>query len=309
MQTNHYEISFLESFFISGFAAIISKTIAAPIERLKLLLQNQGEMIKQGKLDKTYKNAFDCMIRTYRNEGFLSFWRGNLANCIRYFPTQALNFAFKDKIKILLQIDKKDSQKIKLLKNILAGGIAGFISLPFVYSLDYARTRLSNDILLSGNNGARQFKGLIDVYLKTIKTDGIVGLHRGFSISAFAMFFYRGAYFGIYDTMQPLMNKGKSNNFLKNFLLGYSITVFAGLAMYPLDSVRRRMMMRSGEVEKYKGSIDCFRNIVKTEGFGALMKGAGVNIFRGIAGAGVLSFFDKFMEIYTGIKIKTSSTA
>jgi solute carrier family 25 (adenine nucleotide translocator) protein 4/5/6/31 len=109
--------------------------------------------------------------------------------------------------------------------------------------------------------------------------------------------------------MQPLINKGKSNNFIKNFLLGYSITVFAGLAMYPLDSVRRRMMMRSGEVEKYKGSIDCFRNIVKTEGYGALMKGAGVNIFRGIAGAGVLSFFDKFMEIYTGNKIKSSSTA
>lgn len=31
--------------------------------------------------------------------GFFSYWRGNLANVIRYFPTQALNFAFKDKYK------------------------------------------------------------------------------------------------------------------------------------------------------------------------------------------------------------------
>ncbi|KAF4528872.1 hypothetical protein B566_EDAN017405 [Ephemera danica] len=41
----------------------------------------------------------DCFVRIPREQGFLSFWRGNLANVIRYFPTQALNFAFKDKYK------------------------------------------------------------------------------------------------------------------------------------------------------------------------------------------------------------------
>ena len=67
------------------------------------------------------------------------------------------------------------------------------------------------------------------------------------------------------------------------------------------------MMMRSGEIEKYTGSIDCFLKIVKNEGYGALMKGGFINIFRGIAGAGVLSSFDKFIEIYSGIKIQSSS--
>ena len=51
-------------------------------------------MIKQGRLASPYKGIVDCFARTYRDEGLVSLWRGNTANVIRYFPTQALNFAF-----------------------------------------------------------------------------------------------------------------------------------------------------------------------------------------------------------------------
>jgi len=77
--------------------------------------------------------------------GFLPFWRGNLANCIRYFPTQALNFAFKDKIKATFAMKKTDPYLVNFGKNVTSGGCAGAMSLLFVYSLDYCRTRLAND--------------------------------------------------------------------------------------------------------------------------------------------------------------------
>jgi len=77
--------------------------------------------------------------------GVLPFWRGNLANCIRYFPTQALNFAFKDKIKAMFKMRKTDPYMINFGKNVMSGGAAGAMSLMFVYSLDYCRTRLAND--------------------------------------------------------------------------------------------------------------------------------------------------------------------
>ncbi len=82
------KLSFIENFALSGVAAVVSKTAAAPIERVKLLVQNQGEMLKQGTITKPYNGVIDCTMQTFRNEGFLPFWRGNLANCIRYFPTQ-----------------------------------------------------------------------------------------------------------------------------------------------------------------------------------------------------------------------------
>ncbi len=40
---------------MGGVSAAVAKTAAAPIERIKLLVQNQDEMIKQGRLSHPYK--------------------------------------------------------------------------------------------------------------------------------------------------------------------------------------------------------------------------------------------------------------
>jgi len=289
------KLGFAENFMLAGVAAGVSKTVAAPIERIKLLVQNQDEMIKQGRLDRPYAGVIDCTKRVLSTEGVYPLWRGNLANVLRYFPTQALNFAFKDTIKAVFATPKTASNGRKFATNIASGGAAGTLSLTFVYSLDYARTRLANDS--KGKGGERQFNGLIDVYVKTLKSDGIQGLYRGFAISAVGIFIYRGMYFGMFDTLKPML-LGDSANVGAAFLLGWGVTVTAGLMSYPIDTIRRRMMMTSGGGVKYKGSVDCAMQIMKKEGFMSMMKGAGANVLRGVAGAGVLAGFDKFQELY-----------
>jgi len=284
---------------LSGVAAGVSKTAAAPIERIKLLVQNQAEMIKQGTLDRPYNGVVDCAKRTMASEGIGSFWRGNLANVIRYFPTQALNFSFKGQIKALFAVSKDASAATKFATNIASGGFAGSLSLTVVYSLDFARTKLANDA--KGKGGTRQYNGLIDVYKKTLSTDGIGGLYRGFVISCVGIFIYRGLYFGLYDTLKPMF-LGPDAGFLASFLLGWMVTVVSGLASYPIDTIRRRMMMTSGTGVHYKSSIDCGMQILKNEGFMSMMKGAGANILRGIAGAGVLSGFDLVRNAYIAMR-------
>jgi len=293
------KLNFFEEFMLSGVAAGVSKTAAAPIERVKLLVQNQDEMIKQGTLDRRYTGIVDCTKRTMASEGIGSFWRGNLANVLRYFPTQALNFAFKGQIKALFATSKDASPVTKFATNIASGGFAGSLSLTVVYSLDYARTRLANDA--KGKDGKRQFNGLIDVYRKTIASDGISGLYRGFAISCVGIFIYRGLYFGLYDTLKPMF-LGPDASFLVSFLLGWVVTVVSGLASYPIDTVRRRMMMTSGTGVFYKSSLDCGLQVIKNEGFMSLMKGAGANVLRGIAGAGVLSGFDVVKKAYIDMR-------
>jgi len=289
------KLGFAENFMLSGVAAAVSKTAAAPIERVKLLVQNQGEMLKQGILDRPYNGVVDCTMRTMKSEGPLAFWRGNMANVIRYFPTQALNFAFKDTVKSMFKTAKDAPQYEKFGKNILSGGVAGSLSLTFVYSLDYCRTRLANDA--KSKDGKRQYNGMFDVYAKTIKSDGVQGLYRGFVISCVGIFIYRGMYFGLYDSIKPLVLGENASVFL-SFILGWIVTVTAGLMSYPIDTIRRRMMMTSGQAVKYKGSMDCAVQVLKNEGPMSLMKGAGANILRGVAGAGVLAGFDKFKELY-----------
>ncbi|XP_005107474.1 ADP,ATP carrier protein 3, mitochondrial [Aplysia californica] len=297
------QLGFAENFALSGVAAVISKTAAAPIERIKLLVQNQDEMIKAGRLSEPYKGVVDCTVRTFRTEGLLPFWRGNLANCLRYFPTQALNFAFKDTIKAAFKSSPNESYTMKFTKNIFSGGAAGAMSLCFVYSLDYARTRLANDAKSAGKGGGeRQFNGLIDVYRKTLKSDGFVGLYRGFVISCVGIIVYRGFYFGLYDSLKPILLKEDASVVL-SFLLGYTVTVSSGLLSYPIDTIRRRMMMTSGQAVKYKGSMDCAVQIMKNEGFMSMMKGAGANILRGVAGAGVLAGFDAFKDLYMSWRV------
>jgi len=293
------KLNFFENFMLSGVAAGVSKTVAAPIERVKLLVQNQDEMIKQGRLDKPYNGVIDCTKRTLATEGVAPFWRGNLANVLRYFPTQALNFAFKDSIKAAIAVPKDSSYLKKLGGNVASGGLAGSLSLTVVYSLDFARTRLANDA--KGKDGKRQYNGLIDVYKKTLASDGIGGLYRGFVISCVGIFIYRGLYFGLYDTLKPMVLGPDSSLFL-NFFLGWAVTVVSGLASYPIDTVRRRMMMTSGGAVKYNGSIDCATQILKNEGFMSMMKGAGANVLRGVAGAGVLAGADKMKELYIAFR-------
>jgi len=290
------KLNFAEDFVLSGVAAVTSKTISAPIERIKMVVQNQDEMIRQGRLDKPFKGIIDCTKWIQEKEGFAAFWRSNFTNCIRYFPTQALNFSFKGQVKRVeaFKPNKKDSYGLSLTKNIAAGGLAGGGSLLFVYSLDYARTRLAND--LKGKGGERQFTGIVDVYRKTLASDGIAGLYRGFVISFVGIFVYRGMYFGLYDTVMPIL--GNQTPLLARFAVGYVVTVVAGLASYPIDTIRRRMMMTSGTGVKYNGSLDCAVQIWKKEGIKSYFKGAGANILRGIAGAGVLAGFDFVQQFY-----------
>ncbi|KAH6812352.1 ADP/ATP carrier 2 [Perilla frutescens var. frutescens] len=287
---------FAIDFLMGGVSAAVSKTAAAPIERVKLLIQNQDEMIKTGRLAEPYKGIGDCFGRTIKEEGFGSLWRGNTAN--------ALNFAFKDYFKRLFNFKKdRDGYWKWFAGNLGSGGAAGASSLLFVYSLDYARTRLANDAKAAKKGGERQFNGLIDVYKKTLASDGIAGLYRGFNISCVGIIVYRGLYFGLYDSLKPVVLTGNlQDNFFASFALGWLITNGAGLASYPIDTVRRRMMMTSGEAVKYKSSLDAFGQILKNEGAKSLFKGAGANILRAVAGAGVLAGYDKLQLIVFGKK-------
>ena len=62
---------FLEAVIIGGTTGIVTKTASAPIERVKILLQTQDEIVKAGCLSSPYKGAIDCVLRTYKNEGKL----------------------------------------------------------------------------------------------------------------------------------------------------------------------------------------------------------------------------------------------
>jgi solute carrier family 25 (adenine nucleotide translocator) protein 4/5/6/31 len=287
------ESNFVYDFILAGIAAAIGKTATAPLERVKLLLQNQYS-IKV--IEKPYTGIIDCTKRLIKAEGFLSLWRGNVANVIRYFPNQAMNFALKDTIKKEFRTYDPKAQFWKFAAaNCMAGGIASSISLIFCHPIDLVRTRLALDN--KNKTGERKFSGSIDCLSKIYKAEGFNGVYKGMVISVVGIFAFRAVYFGFYDTLKGLVIKKDTNFFIK-WALAQSITVFSSAMFYPLDTLRRRMMLQSGEtVPIYKNSIDCAIKMMKEEKILGFYKGWGTNAIKMCGSSIILVLYDEFQKV------------
>lgn len=291
------------NFLAGGVSGAVAKTATAPIERVKLLIQTQdaNPKIISGEVAR-YTGIMDCFSRVAKEQGIGAFWRGNLTNIIRYFPTQAFNFAFKDSIKAMFpKVDKNKEFGKFFMINMASGGLAGAGSLMIVYPLDYARTRLASDV----GGGKQQFNGLFDCIAKTYKNSGISGLYNGVGVSIVGIIPYRGVYFGLFDTLSGYNPYQKDSNTLirasSKFVCAQTAAISAGYASYPFDTVRRRLQMQSEKPKEewvYKGTMDCFSKIVADEGMAALFKGAGANALRTVGAALVLVLYSEITAYF-----------
>ncbi len=194
-------------------AAALCMTLASPIQRVKLLLQTQAEMVAAGRLMRPYAGMRDCFRRVVAEEGLLSLWRGNVAHLLRIVSANALGFVLKDRFKNVLHVDKvrvrvcggvcgcgsvrgadwwaagqeRDGYWKWVAANVASGSAAGLVTVLCTFSLDYARTRLASDVLRvaypGASGGERQFSGLMDVYSQVQRREGTAGLYRGFTSS------------------------------------------------------------------------------------------------------------------------------
>merc|ERR1712110_661254 len=287
---------FMIDFAAGGVSGAVSKTLTAPIVRVKLVIQTQdaNPKIVSGEIPR-YTGIGNCFSRIHSEQGMGAFWRGNGTNIIRYFPTQAFNLAFKDTIKGLFPKYNKKTDFWKFFGTQLAsGGMAGACSLTIVYPLDYARTRLASDV----GAGKKQFNGLADCLKKTAASaQGPMALYNGFGPSVAGIIAYRGAQFGLNDTIMAFNPYAKDVTIVgivSKFVVAQIAVTASGLVAYPFDTVRRRLQMESERPmsdRMYKGTMDCGAKILKTEGFGGMYKGALANIFRGVGASLVLVLY------------------
>jgi len=278
---------FVTDLLVGGVSGCFAKTATAPLERVKLLLQTQDK----DAVDK-YTGMTDCFKRVYKEQGAATFWRGNNANLVRYFPTQALNFATKARYnKMFVRCSKDENFAKFFLGTLAAGGAAGATSMSVVYPLDFARTRMAMD---KGTGDERQYKSMGDCLRQLYQKEGPKGLYSGFGVSLAGIIAYRATYFGLYDVGKAVMYKPNIKpNPAKSFALAFATDTVAGCVAYPFDTVRRAMMMQAGNEEKeYKNTIDCWKKTYQNRGIGGFFNGCGSNILRGMGGAMVLVLYD-----------------
>merc|ERR1712217_544476 len=259
-------------------------TAMSPIERVKLLMQTQDSNpdVISGKVQR-YTSLGDCFKRVYSEQGMAAFWRGNLVNCIRYAPQQGSALAFNDAIK---QLFPKYNNKTHFWQsfgtNLLSGGLAGGIANTICYPFDFARTRLASDV----GKGKKTFNGIGDCIMKTVRNSGITGLYRGWSITVAGAFVYRAGQLGTFAQIMA-MNPYKEDK-------GAIGMVAAFVA------VRRRVMLESEKAPAdriYKGSFDCFKQVLAKEGLKGMYKGMIPELARGVGGSMVIVAYDRIKAI------------
>jgi solute carrier family 25 (adenine nucleotide translocator) protein 4/5/6/31 len=287
---------------IGGTIGAISKTVMAPVERVKLLMQTQDSNpdVLSGKVQR-YKSIGDCFRRVMAEQGLVAFWRGNLVNCLRYAPQQGSALAFNDYLNNLFPNYNSNTQFWQsFATKLFSGGLAGAIANTICYPFDFARTRLASDLA----KGKPQFKGIWDCIYTTVRSQGLTGLYTGWTVTCMGAFVYRAGQLGCFKQIQDLNPYAKDKGTLGAISSFAAVTIARTIVMpfnYPFDTVRRRMMLQSEKPVServYKGSIDCFKQVLAKEGAKGMYKGMVPELFRGVGGSLVIVAYDRVKFIF-----------
>jgi solute carrier family 25 (adenine nucleotide translocator) protein 4/5/6/31 len=287
---------------IGGSIGAVAKTVMAPVERIKLLMQTQDSnpKVRSGEVQR-YSGISDCFKRVLAEQGVKAFWRGNLVNCLRYAPQQGSALAFNDFLNNVFPVYNTTTDFWKSFAvKLTSGGVAGAIANTICYPFDFARTRLASDV----GKGQGQFKGITHCIVSTVQQQGITGLYTGWTVTMFGAFVYRAGQLGMFKQIQDMNPWAKDRGYLGAVSSFVSVTIARSSVMpfnYPFDTVRRRMMLESEKPVSqrlYKGSMDCFFQILKKEGAKGMYKGMVPELFRGVGGSLVVVAYDRIKVIF-----------
>ncbi|KAE8697754.1 Mitochondrial arginine transporter BAC2 [Hibiscus syriacus] len=127
--------------------------------------------------------------------------------------------------------------------------------------------------------------GPMSVAKTILKTEGLRGLYRGFTISALRDAPAHGFYFWTYEYVREQLHPGcrkSGEETLRTMVMAGGLAgVASWVCCYPLDVVKTRLQAQSpATAHKYKGIIDCLQKSVKQEGYSVLWRGLGTAVAR-----------------------------
>jgi solute carrier family 25 oxoglutarate transporter 11 len=181
---------------MSLFAGAVGAFIGNPADLSLVRMQSDNNLPEAER--RNYKNVFDALIRTVKEEGVLTLWRGSLPTVVR---AMAMNFSllvpFEETKKFLTPYIENNRMRT-ITASMIAGACATVLSLPF----DNVKTKLQKMKKLP--DGSFPYKGVTDCILKTAKKEGPTGLWVGINT-----FYIRVAPHAIISLV--------TNEFLRNF--------------------------------------------------------------------------------------------
>ncbi|KAI8983846.1 mitochondrial carrier domain-containing protein [Pilobolus umbonatus] len=272
-----------------GVAGAVSRTVVSPMERMKILFQVQGPDMP------AYNGVWSTLVKMWKEEGFKGFMRGNGTNVIRMIPYSASQFASYEQFKSLLMEEHKS--ELNTPRRLLAGALAGTVSVACTYPLDLVRTRLSIQSVTSFksvmNNGTptKRLPGIAATMRVIYRTEGgIYGLYRGLWPTTLGVAPYVALNFQCYEVLKDYMiPEQESQGNIRKLFCGALAGSIAQTIIYPLDVLRRRFQVAGlkNMDYKYNGTWHALKTMAQKEGVKSLYRGLMPNYLKVAPAMGV----------------------
>ena len=276
--------------FLGGTIGAVAKTAMAPVETVKLLLQLAPAIASKHNL----VDVAACVTAVVNNQGFFALWRGNLVNCLRYWPQQFSAIAFNDVINNAFpKIDPRTAFWKAFAVKLVAGGLAGTVANLICHPFDLARTVLAADAIES----TPKFSGFFSVIFTVVERNGFSGLYAGMGATIVGAFAYRAFQLICFKQLQDL-NPWKRDRGLRGAVSSFiAVTLARTIGMpfsYPFDTIRRCMMIdatRAAGERMFTGELDCAQKLGR-----GLFAGMAFEFARGIGGSIVIVLYDSILK-------------
>lgn len=251
----------------------IEAMINYPTEFVKTQLQLQQKAVKGGPPAK-FSGPWNVVTKTVSEKGVLGLYKGLSSLVVGTMFKSAVRFGSYEKYAKLLQDDNgKLSAGRTAVAGLLTGTTEAFIA---VTPTETIKTKLIDDT----NRAIPRYKGMVHGVSTIVKEEGITGIYKGLSATVMRQAMNSGVRFTIYGSIkQEILERRSDGKNIKKDLsvlesLGAGIiagTVNVYVTM-PLDVIKTRMQGLGAA--QYKGVVDCFSQVVRTEGVLALWRGS-----------------------------------
>ncbi|GFY82364.1 root UVB sensitive protein [Actinidia rufa] len=279
-------------FAAGAIAGAAAKTVTAPLDRIKLLMQllntpagywvcvwgysldsgiGYDEPIHTSALvipthgiragQESAKKAIgfiEAFALIGKQEGIKGYWKGNLPQVIRIIPYSAVQLFAYETYKKLFR--GKDGE-LSVIGRLAAGACAGMTSTFVTYPLDVLRLRLAVE---------PGYKTMSEVALNMLKEEGVASFYNGLGPSLIGIAPYIAVNFCIFDLMKKSLPEKYQKRTETSLLTALVSATLSTLMCYPLDTVRRQMQMKG---TPYKTVLDAFPGIVARDGVIGLYRG------------------------------------
>lgn len=267
----------ITSFIAGAIAGSLAKTTIAPLDRTKINFQIHNQQF-------SFPKAVQFLVNSYKQDGLLSWWRGNSATMVRVVPFAAFQYAAHEQWKLVLKVDTNERRKESHFKTFLSGSLAGCTASALTYPLDVARARMAV-------SKPDRYRNIAEVFREIWKKEGPRKLYRGFAPTMLGVIPYAGASFFTYETLKRLRAENTGSNELhpaERLVFGALGGLLGQSTSYPLDIVRRRMQTAPLTGHVYSSIWGTLKVVYLAEGLiGGLYKGLSMNWVKGPIAVGI----------------------